>query len=79
LGIWLSSRLDALLNLPGPQSPVRIGTSEKTATAALSAGRFSVPRSYANEAAVARGGSFPAGMSVTSVHSSARDEAISKP
>jgi hypothetical protein len=28
------------LNLAGPQSPVRIGTSEKTATAALSAGRF---------------------------------------
>ena len=39
LGIWLSSRLDAFLTFGGAKSPVR--ASEKTATAALTAGRFS--------------------------------------
>jgi hypothetical protein len=35
LGIWLSLGLDALFEFGGAASPVRIGTSERTATAAL--------------------------------------------
>jgi hypothetical protein len=44
LGIWLSSRLDAFLTFGGATSPVR--ASEKTATAALPAGRFLTSRAH---------------------------------